>query len=41
MSADVRQGTPDVASFSLASSRIWNDALGAQQEKTERHRCVV
>jgi single-strand DNA-binding protein len=30
-----------VASFSLATSRAWNDASGAKQEKTEWHRCVV
>jgi single-strand DNA-binding protein len=30
-----------VATFSLATSRTWNDASGAKQEKTEWHRCVV
>ncbi|WP_297701343.1 single-stranded DNA-binding protein, partial [Mycobacterium sp.] len=30
-----------VATFSLATSRSWNDASGAKQEKTEWHRCVV
>ena len=30
-----------VATFSLATSRNWNDASGAKQEKTEWHRCVV
>ncbi len=30
-----------VASFSLATSRSWNDASGSKQEKTEWHRCVV
>lgn len=30
-----------VATFSLATSRIWNDQSGAKQEKTEWHRCVV
>ena len=30
-----------VATFSLATSRVWNDAAGAKQEKTEWHRCVV
>lgn len=30
-----------VATFSLATSRSWNDATGAKQEKTEWHRCVV
>ena len=30
-----------VATFSLATSRSWNDAAGAKQEKTEWHRCVV
>jgi single-strand DNA-binding protein len=30
-----------VANFSLATSRTWNDASGAKQEKTEWHRCVV
>ena len=30
-----------VATFSLATSRSWNDAPGPKQEKTEWHRCVV
>jgi single-strand DNA-binding protein len=30
-----------VATFSLATSRSWNDASGTRQEKTEWHRCVV
>lgn len=30
-----------VATFSLATSRSWNDASGSKQEKTEWHRCVV
>ena len=30
-----------VATFSLATSRSWNDAGGVKQEKTEWHRCVV
>jgi single-strand DNA-binding protein len=30
-----------VATFSLATSRSWNDASGNKQEKTEWHRCVV
>lgn len=30
-----------VATFSLATSRTWNDASGQKQEKTEWHRCVV
>ncbi len=30
-----------VATFSLATSRTWNDAGGQKQEKTEWHRCVV
>lgn len=30
-----------VATFSLATSRTWNDASGVKQEKTEWHRCVV
>jgi single-strand DNA-binding protein len=30
-----------VATFSLATSRSWNDAAGVKQEKTEWHRCVV
>src|SRR3954470_1669620 len=30
-----------VATFSLATSRTWNDPSGQRQEKTEWHRCVV
>jgi len=30
-----------VATFSLATSRTWNDTAGTKQEKTEWHRCVV
>lgn len=30
-----------VATFSLATSRSWNDASGNRQEKTEWHRCVA
>ena len=30
-----------VATFSLATSRSWNDQSGTRQEKTEWHRCVV
>lgn len=30
-----------VATFSLATSRTWNDPSGQKQEKTEWHRCVV
>jgi single-strand DNA-binding protein len=30
-----------VATFSLATSRSWNDQAGAKQEKTEWHKCVV
>jgi single-strand DNA-binding protein len=30
-----------VATFSLATSRTWNDQSGTKQEKTEWHRCVV
>jgi single-strand DNA-binding protein len=30
-----------VATFSLATSRQWNDTSGGKQEKTEWHRCVV
>lgn len=30
-----------VATFSLATSNIWNDASGTKQEKTEWHRCVA
>lgn len=35
------QGGAKVATFSLATSRQWNDAAGAKQEKTEWHRCVA
>ena len=34
-------GGSRVATFSLATSRTWNDAAGSKQEKTEWHRCVV
>ncbi|MEX2178052.1 MAG: single-stranded DNA-binding protein [Gemmatimonadaceae bacterium] len=34
-------GGSRVATFSLATSRSWNDASGAKQEKTEWHRCVA
>jgi single-strand DNA-binding protein len=34
-------GGSRVATFSLATSRQWNDAAGAKQEKTEWHRCVA
>ena len=30
-----------VATFSLATSRAWNNQSGDRQEKTEWHRCVV
>jgi single-strand DNA-binding protein len=30
-----------VASFSLATSRTWNDQSGAKQEKTEWHKCIA
>ena len=30
-----------VATFSLATSRSWNNQTGDKQEKTEWHRCVV
>jgi single-strand DNA-binding protein len=30
-----------VATFSLATSRSWNNPAGDKQEKTEWHRCVV
>ena len=30
-----------VASFSLATSRSWNNTQGDKQEKTEWHKCVV
>jgi single-strand DNA-binding protein len=39
---EVRSTTGNrVATFSLATSRTWNDASGSKQEKTEWHRCVV
>ncbi len=34
-------GGSRVATFSLATSRSWNDQAGAKQEKTEWHRCVA
>lgn len=34
-------GSNRVATFSLATSRSWNDASGTKQEKTEWHRCVA
>lgn len=34
-------GGNKVATFSLATSRSWNNASGEKQEKTEWHRCVV
>jgi single-strand DNA-binding protein len=30
-----------VASFSLATSRTWNDQAGVKQEKTEWHKCIA
>lgn len=30
-----------VATFSLATSNVWNDQSGTKQEKTEWHRCVA
>ncbi|MBU6364653.1 MAG: single-stranded DNA-binding protein [Gemmatimonadetes bacterium] len=30
-----------VASFSLATSRSWNDQGGSKQEKTEWHKCIA
>src|ERR687886_378646 len=30
-----------VATFSVATSRTWNNQAGERQEKTEWHRCVV
>jgi single-strand DNA-binding protein len=30
-----------VASFSLATSRTWNDQSGTKQEKTEWHKCIA
>ena len=34
-------GGSRVATFSLATSRAWNDQTGTKQEKTEWHRCVA
>ena len=34
-------GGSKVATFSLATSRAWNNAGGEKQEKTEWHRCVA
>ena len=34
-------GGTRVATFSLATSRSWNNQQGDRQEKTEWHRCVV
>ena len=34
-------GGSRVATFSVATTRIWNDASGSKQEKTEWHRCVA
>ena len=34
-------GGSRVATFSLATTRSWNDAQGSKQEKTEWHRCVA
>ena len=34
-------GGSKVATFSLATSRSWNNQSGEKQEKTEWHRCVV
>ncbi len=34
-------GGNKVATFSLATSRSWNNAGGEKQEKTEWHRCVA
>ncbi|MBA2684098.1 MAG: single-stranded DNA-binding protein, partial [Gemmatimonadaceae bacterium] len=34
-------GGSRVATFSLATSRSWNNPSGEKQEKTEWHRCVV
>jgi single-strand DNA-binding protein len=34
-------GGSKVASFSLATSRSWNNQSGEKQEKTEWHRCVA
>jgi single-strand DNA-binding protein len=34
-------GGGKVASFSLATSRVWNDQAGVKQEKTEWHKCIA
>jgi single-strand DNA-binding protein len=34
-------GGAKVASFSLATSRVWNDQSGTKQEKTEWHKCIA
>ena len=34
-------GGSRVANFSLATTRTWNDASGAKQEKTEWHKCIA
>lgn len=34
-------GGGKVASFSLATSRTWNDQSGNKQEKTEWHKCIA
>jgi len=34
-------GGGKVASFSLATSRTWNDPSGTKQEKTEWHKCIA
>jgi single-strand DNA-binding protein len=34
-------GGSRVASFSLATSKTWNDQSGTKQEKTEWHKCVA
>ena len=34
-------GGGKVASFSLATSRVWTDQAGVKQEKTEWHKCVA
>jgi single-strand DNA-binding protein len=34
-------GGGKVATFSVATGRVWTDATGNRQEKTEWHRCVV
>lgn len=35
------QSGQEVCSFSMATSRVWNDKNGAKQENTEFHRVVV